>query len=296
MASREYEEMHAAMRSGFADPNDSVAQVREKFAAIPHTPVAPDVKVEWEELGGIRTAWVTPAASDPTRILLHAHGGAFVSGSAEDYLSLAECVARPCASRVAVFDYRLAPEHRFPAALDDFVALYRALLDRGESPERIGFSGDSCGGGLAIAALVSLRDAGLSLPACAVGICAWLDLEVSGDSACNPRGIDPYLETHWIRQRSRDYLGSDADARHPLASPIYADPTGLPPLFLQCGEVDLTSDDSVRMAERATAAGVDVTLDRWPEMMHGFQLLGDGFPEGVEARTRFGDFVRARIP
>jgi acetyl esterase/lipase len=287
--------MHAAMSPGFADPDDSVAQVREKFAAIPHTPVGPDARVEWEAPGGIRTAWVTPADADPTRILLHAHGGAFVSGAAEDYLNLALDVGRPCAARVAVFDYRLAPEHRFPAALDDFVALYRALLERGESPDRIGFSGDSCGGGLAVAALVALRDAGLPLPACALGICAWLDLEVSGDSACNPRGIDPYLDAEWIRRRSRDYLGS-ANPQHPLASPIHADPTGLPPLFLQCGEVDLTSDDSVRMTERAAAAGVDVTLDRWPEMMHAFQLVGDGFPEAVEARTRFGDFVKARIP
>jgi acetyl esterase/lipase len=228
-------------------------------------------------------------------MLLHAHGGAFVSGLAEDYLNLAERVARPCAARVAVFDYRLAPEHRFPAAVDDFVALYRDLLERGESPDRIGFSGDSCGGGLALAALVSVRDAGLPMPACGVGICAWLDLEVSGDSACTPSGVDPYLDADWIRARCRDYLGEDGNARNPLASPLYADLSGLPPLFLQCGGVDLTSDDSVRLAQRAQEAGVEVTLDRWPEMMHGFQLLGDGFSEGGEARERFGEFVRARI-
>lgn len=296
MASREYTEMLATMSSGFADAVDTVADVRAKFALIPHTPVGDDVEVEWEELGGIRTAWVTPAGVDPSRRILHAHGGAFVSGVADDYLNLAERVARATSARVAVFDYRVAPEHRFPCAVQDFAAIYTALLERGESPERIGFSGDSCGGGLAVAALLFLRDAGVRMPACAVGICAWLDLEASGDSACNPRGLDPYLDAEWIRCRGRDYVGPDGNLRDPLASPLYADVSGLPPLFLQCGEVDLTSDDSVRMAERCRAAGVDVTLDRWPEMMHAFQLIGDGFPEGREARSRFGAFAQSQIP
>ena len=296
MPSPEYEQLLSALPDGFADPSDSVEQVREKFAQVGGAGADADVEVEPASLGGVEAYWVTTPESDRTRHLLHVHGGAFVSGSARDYLSLAAQVARTLRARVAVFGYRLAPEQRFPAALDDCVAACRGALEQGVPPGRLGISGDSCGGGLAVATLLRLRDAGDPLPACGLGICGWFDLEASGESAQQPRGRDPFLNAEWIRRRGRDYLGPDGDPRHPYASPLYADLAGLPPLFLQCGGVDLTGDDSVRLAERARAAGVEVTLDRWPEMIHAFQILPGAIPEAVEARRRLAEWTARHIP
>ena len=296
MPSAEYEALVSQLGSGFADPEDSLEEVRRKFAGTGGAPPPPDTSVERTELDGLDAAWASAPGSDPERVLLHVHGGAFVSGSAGEYLGLAALLSRTAAARVAVFDYRLAPEHRFPAALDDCVRAYRALLALGVPPERIGLSGDSCGGGLAVAALLRIRDEGGPLPALGLGVCGWFDLEASGASARAPSGADPFLDAEWIRRRGRDYLGPGGDPRHPLASPIHADLAGLPPLFLQCGGVDLTGDDSVRLAERARAAGVEVVLDRWPEMIHAFQILPGEIPEALEARTRIARWVRARIP
>ena len=256
-----------------------------------------DVEVERATLGGVDAAWVgTPESLGSTRVLLHVHGGAFVSTGVEHYIPYAARLSRPLRARAVVFGYRLAPEHRYPAALDDTHAVYRALLDAGTPPDRIAIGGDSCGGGIGVALLLRLRDEGAPLPAAFVGLTGWYDLEMTGDSAKSPRGVDPYVDPEWIRARGRDYAGPTGDVRHPLLSPIHADLSGLPPMFLSCGEIDITRDDSTRLAARAGRDGVAVTLEVNPEMIHGFHGLSDLIPEGRASLERAGEFVRRHIP
>jgi acetyl esterase/lipase len=297
MASPEYEQLRKVLKPGLAIPSDPPELVREKMHRIHPTKYPDDVKVHHAIHGGVDTAWVdTPESESSTRVLLHVHGGAFVSTGVEHYIPYGAHLSRALRARVVVFGYRLAPEHRYPAALDDTLTVYRALLDAGTPPDRIAIGGDSCGGGIGIALLLRLRDAGLPLPAAFVGLTGWYDLEMTGDSARNPRGVDPYVDPEWIRARGRDYAGPNGDVRNPLLSPIHADLTGLPPMFLSCGEIDITRDDSTRLAARAGRDGVAVTLEVNPEMIHGFHGLAAIIPEGRAALERAGEFVRRHIP
>jgi acetyl esterase/lipase len=297
MASPEYEQLRKVLKPGLAIPTDPPELVREKMHRIHPTKYPDDVSVERVTLGGVDAAWVeTPESEGSTRVLLHVHGGAFVSTGVEHYIPYAARLSRPFAARAVVFGYRLAPEHRYPAALDDTLAVYRALLDAGTPPDRIVVGGDSCGGGIGIALLLRLRDEGAPLPAAFIGLTGWYDLEMTGDSARDPRGVDPYVDPEWIRARGRDYAGPNGDVRNPLISPIHADLSGLPPLFLSCGEIDITRDDSTRLAARAGRDGVAVTLEVNPEMIHGFHGLSDLIPEGRASLARAGEFVRRHIP
>ena len=297
MASREFEQLMQVLKPGLAVPDDSLAEVRRKMAAAHAAPMRDDVRIEHVRLGGRDAAWITSPGNEASdRILLHVHGGAFVSCRIDEYRNYGFSLSKAAAARVLVFDYRLAPEDPFPAALDDTVAVYRALLAEGVAPERIAFSGDSCGGGIAIAALLVLRDAGDPLPAAAAGLSGWYDLEATGVSAREPRGVDPFVDPEWIRRRGRDYVGPSGDLRDPKASPIHADLGGLPPLFLQAGEVDVTRDDATRLATRAAREGVAVVLDVWPEMIHGFQGLAAMLPEARRALARMGGFLAEQIP
>lgn len=297
MASREYETFLAALQSPLVSGADSLEEARAKLEAVHGHPVAPHTRVTWTPLDGVRCAWVdVPEAAGSTGVLILCHGGAFIAAGGNGYLFYAEMLGRACGVRILLVDYRLAPAHRFPAALDDCVAGYRGLLAEGFSPGAIGLIGDSCGGGLALATLLSLRDAGVPLPALAVTLGGWLDLEASGESACHPVGRDPFAAAEFIRARGRDYVGEGGDLCDPLVSPVHADPRGLPPLLLQVGQIDLTRDDAVRFAARAGAAGVEVTLEVHPEMVHGFQgLAAAGIPEAVAALARVAAFVRARL-
>lgn len=286
-----------ALKRALVDPGDSLAVAREKLEAVHGHPTAPGTTVRWCELGGVRCAWVeTEATASSDRVLFLCHGGAFIAAGGDGYLFYAEMLAGPCDARVVLVDYRLAPDHRFPAALDDCVAAWQGLLADGQCPERVAFIGDSCGGGLAIASLVDARDRGSALPACAVALGGWLDLEATGDSAVNPRGRDPFASASFVRARGRDYVGPEGDPRDPLASPLYADLTGLPPLYLQVGEVDLTRDDAVRLAAAAKVRGVEAFVDVDPEMIHGYQgFASAGLPEARAALDRVGHFVRRHI-
>ena len=297
MASPEFEELRKVLKPGLAVASDPFALVREKMHAIHPTEYGPDVEVERLELGGVPAAWVgTPEAAGADRALFFVHGGAFVSTGIPHYIPYAEKLSRIVGARVLIFEYRWAPEHPFPAALDDAVAVYRAVLEGGLGPDRVGFVGDSCGGGIAVAALCRLRDAGVPLPACMVGLTPWFDAEQRGDAAVNPRGMDPYVEADWIRARFRDYAGPSGDLANPLISPVRADLTGLPPLWLGGGQVDTTCDDSTRLAANAGRDGVAVTLEVEPEMIHGFQGLCGLFPEATRSVERAGAFVRRHIP
>jgi monoterpene epsilon-lactone hydrolase len=296
--SREYDALLAALTAPMFPAGDPLELAREKLNAVHGHALADDVRVAWTELGGVRCAWVdTPESEGSERVLLLCHGGGYIAAGGDGYLFYAEMLSRPCAARVLLVDYRLAPEHRFPAALDDCVNAYRGLLDSGVAPGRVGLIGDSCGGALTIASLVRLRAQGVALPALAVALGGWFDLEADGESARDPAGFDPFAQREFIRERGRDYLGEGGDVREPLASPLHADLTGLPPLLLQVGQVDLTRDDALRLAARAGRVGVDVTLEIHPGMIHGFQGLANaGIPEAGAALARVADYLAARMP
>lgn len=291
MASPAFEKLMSNLSPGLAVPGDPLATVRSKMLAAHGAPVPADLQLEPVTLGGVTSAWIEAPGGPATDTLIFlVHGGAFVSCAIDEYRNYAYAISKSTGARVLVHAYRLAPEHRFPAPIEDSLAVYRALLDEGVAPERIVMAGDSCGGGIMVATALRLRDAGEPLPAGLASLCGWLDLEVTGESAANPQGVDPFVDPVWIRERARDYLGSDADARDPLASPLHAELAGLPPLFLQTGQVDVMRDDATRMATRAARAGVAVTLDVWPEMIHGFQGLAALLPEARGALRNLGDF------
>jgi len=294
-------ESYRALRKALREPvfvgEDPMEVAREKLESLHGHPVAPDTRVEWTRSGGVPCAWVETPGSVADRVLLLCHGGAFIAAGGDGYLFYAEMLARACASRVLLVDYRLAPEHRFPAALDDCVAAYRGAVEAGLAPDRVAFVGDSCGGGLVLASLLRLREQSLPMPACAVTLGGWFDLEAEGESARHPLALDPYACRDFVRARGRDYVGPGGDLRDPLVSPVHADLAGLPPLLLQVGQVDLTRDDALRVAASAGRAGVDVTLEIHPDMIHGFQGLAvAGIPEAAAALRRVGDFVASRVP
>lgn len=297
-ASAEFRAALAHFPKGLASPSDTHVDVRRKFAPAHGHPPGDDVACADATLGGVRGTWVwskakPPAPADPA--LLFFHGGALVSCTAREYTFYAAWFVRETGLRAFIVDYRLAPEHRFPAALDDCVGAHRGLVASGVAPERIAFVGDSCGGGFVVSALVKLRDLGAPLPACGVALCGWLDAEVSGDSALHPVGEDPFVDPAWMRARWCDYLGASGDPRHPHVSPIHADLRGLPPLLLQTGQMDTVRDDAVRLAARAGRDGVATTLEVWPGMIHGFQGLYGTCPEPAWAVKHVAQFVARHV-
>ena len=297
MASKEYEQLRATLEPGLAVAEDDTLLVREKMTAVHPTEVPGDAKVERVELAGIPCAWVTtPEVEGSPRVVLHVHGGAFVAGQLEHYIPFCAGVARHLPARFLVHQYSLAPEARFPTPIDETLRVFEALLASGVDASQVVFAGDSCGGGIALATLCKLRDDGKPLPAGFIGLTPWFDLEQQGESARSPRGVDPFVNGPWIRVRGRDYVGPGGDLRDPLACPVHADLTGLPPLFLSVGEVDTTRDDSTRVAANAGRCGVDVTLEINAEMIHGFHGLAALFPEGRASLSRAGDFLRRVIP
>ena len=203
-------------------------------------------------------------------MLLYLHGGGYAAGSFVTHRVVAEKMAQLARVRALLPAYRLAPEHRFPAAVEDVMAVYRWLIEEyGADPARVVVAGDSAGGGLTIALAVSARDAGLPLPAALACISPWFDLAGTGESIRSKAGVDPCFTPEGLHLQAREYLG-DADPKHPLASPLYADLRGLPPVMVQVGEDELLLDDARRLVERAHAAGVDATLEVWPGLWHIF--------------------------
>jgi monoterpene epsilon-lactone hydrolase len=240
---------------------------------------------------GTRPAdWIAMPESDPTRVVLYLHGGGYVMGSRNTHRELATRISREAAARVLLLEYRLAPEHPYPAAVEDATAAYRWLLAQGVQPESMAIAGDSAGGGLTLATLLALRDAGDRLPACAVCLSPWTDLEGTGTSAGPGGADDPMIGVEGLRDSGELYAGERK--REPLASPVHADFTGLPPLLLQVGTRELLLDDSTRVAEKARAAGVKVTLEIEEGAYHVWQAMPD-LPESVDALGRIGVFVRA---
>ncbi len=255
-----------------------------------------DVQYKPVDVEGISAEWITSPGVKLPYVILYLHGGGYVAGSIGTYRELVSRIGRVSKARVLILDYRLAPEHPFPAAVEDAMTAYHWLLAvEGIKPEHIVIAGDSAGGGLTLACLVKLRDAGIALPAGAVCLSPATDLALTGESIRKNAKLDPFLTPELAEFLVNVYLG-DADPRNPLASPLYADLKGLPPLFMQVGTSEILLDDSVRFAERAKVAGVNVTLDVWQDMIHIFAIFAALTPEGKQGVNRIGEVIRNILP
>jgi acetyl esterase/lipase len=256
--------------------------------------VASDVNCQPVDAGGVKAEWIVPPNAAADRVILYLHGGGYVMGSINTHRAMVARIARASQARALALDYRLAPEHPFPAAVDDATAAYRWLLTQGYQPSKIVISGDSAGGGLVLAALVALRDAKVALPACAVPISPWTDMEGTGASMKTNASKDPMVAPSGgnggLFNMAKAYV-ANADPKNPLASPLHADYRALPPLLIQVGGTETLLDDSTRVAEKAKAAGVKVDLEVWDEMIHVWHVFAKLLPEGQQAIDRIGQYV-----
>lgn len=288
-------ELKKGLRAGGPDfaapPSEARAQFEQTLATIP----APeDITFSDAQLGERPVVIGRHPGADETAALLYLHGGAFVAGSAQGYRVLAGELGRATGVPVYALEYRLAPEAPFPAAIEDCCAAYRALLNKGLPPERIVLAGDSAGGGLVVSMLLALRDAGDPMPAGALAISPWADLTCMRESITAKAAEDASLTEAGLRAAASHYLGN-GNPHDPLASPVFADLTGLPPLLIQVGSAEILLDDSLALARAAGYAGVAVQLQIWPDMPHVWHAFGFMLEAGRAACTQAGDALRAML-
>jgi monoterpene epsilon-lactone hydrolase len=255
---------------------------------------APDAKCEKVDADGVPAEWVAAPGIDSQRAVLYLHGGGYAIGSINTHRRLAYDISAASSARVLLIDYRLAPEHPFPAAVDDAAKAWRWLLQQGFTSDRLAIAGDSAGGGLTIATLVNLRDRKLGLPACAVAISPWIDLEGQGASITTRAAQDPMVQKAGLLWMAGLYLAGK-DPRTPLAAPLHADLTGLPPVLVQVGTAETLLDDATRLAEKLYRAGGDVRLAVWPDMLHVFPFFAPILSEGRDGCSEIGQFIRDRM-
>jgi monoterpene epsilon-lactone hydrolase len=290
MASAEAEVIINAMRSNPYTAEKSVELLREESESK-ERPLPNGASHKAVDAGGVPSEWVEMPGSRSDSVFLFIHGGGYYRGSASSSRSGVAWIAGATASRVLSIDYRLAPEHRFPAAIEDTHATYRWLQEEGFDAKRIVVGGVSAGGGLALALLLAARDAGEPMPAGAVPMSAWTDLAQTGETFRTNAASDPSISKEYLDRFAGLYLNG-TDPSTPLASPIYGDLHGLPKILMQVGSAETMLDDSRVFAERAREAGVDVTLEEWPDMFHGWQSQAHRLPEARDAVARIGEFYR----
>jgi acetyl esterase/lipase len=257
-------------------------------------PTPPDLAVEHVKAAERPAEWLRAPGVRADAVVLYLHGGGYVIGSPRSHRHLAAAIGRAAGTPALLLDYRLAPEHPFPAALEDAVAAYEWILARGIAPERIVLAGDSAGGGLTVATLLALRDRGLPTPAGGVCISPWVDLTLSGATYTTRAAADPIITRDGIEGMAQAYVGA-GDRKAPLVSPLYADLRDLPPLLIHVGSDEVLLDDARALAERAHAAHVEVTLEEWPEMIHVWHWFLPMLDEAERAVANIGKFVRRRI-
>ncbi|MFF7951671.1 alpha/beta hydrolase [Streptomyces griseorubiginosus] len=273
-----------------------VEEIRSDFAALMATMLVPDgIRTTQVTLGPRSALLVEPTAHPRAGTILYFHGGSFVFGSPETAMSLTANLVVGTGFRAYSLDYRLAPEHPFPAAIDDALGAYRALLDAGEDPETIAFAGDSAGGGLTVTTCLAARAAGLPMPAAVVAFSPGLDGTRTGESMETRAAADPLLTSAGLEHTGAMYLAG-RDPRHELISPaVLADLTGFPPMLLQVGTNEVLLDDSTRLAARARAAGVDVVLDVTADVPHVFQAFSGVLDEADQALERAALFLTQQV-
>lgn len=290
-----------------ADVAGVVAQLRALYAGWTRETSVQQMRADWDAafatrardwpierfaIGGVSAEWIAAPGADPARTVLFLHGGGFRIGSIASHRDLIQRLSEAARARVLAIDYRLSPEHAFPAPVEDALAAYRWLLDQGFSAQRIALAGDSAGGGLALSLMIAARKKELPLPCAAALLSPLTDMTASGASYGRNAATDPLHERAMILGMAKGYLGKAGDPRDPLASPLFADLSGLPPLLLQCGAPEVLIDDSIALADRARAYGVEVETDFYPDMIHVFQAYAE-LPESGRALTRAGKFLAA---
>jgi monoterpene epsilon-lactone hydrolase len=273
------------------DVNEQRRLLKELISA---QPLPADVTVTAGALGSVPTAEITIDGIEPRHVVLYFHSGVYVLGDAFQVAGLASAVGRRTGAKVISVDYRLAPEHPYPAAVDDALAAYEALLHNGTAPSDIVFAGESAGGGLAVATLINARDHGLPLPAAALLMSPYADLTLAGTTMQTKGEVDLLMSRENLQSRVTDYT-SGQDAALGLISPIFGDLSGLPPLVIQAGSYEVLLDDAVRLARQAATADVEVTLDITPRVQHVFQSFYPILDEAVAALDRAGQFLSAHL-
>jgi epsilon-lactone hydrolase len=295
MSKQQQLQLDAILRQGQFDPGADVATSRAAFSALmAQVPVPDDVQQRATQIGGVDTIEVTIRGTEPEGVILYFHGGVYVIGSAATSIPLVGDLARRSGAKAVSVDYRLAPENPYPAAVEDAQAAYEGLLEQGIDPGQIALAGDSAGGGLAVATLLALREAGTPLPAGAFLMSPYVDLTLSGETLAEKESLDPVLTPLSLRLRVPAYVGA-ADASDPHISPIFGDLTGLPPLLIQVGSHEVLLSDALRLAARAAMADVSVTLEVTPGVPHVFQSFAALLDEGATALDRAADFLRTQF-
>ncbi len=295
MISPEARKLFEYLRSVETLPSGTIEEQRAGFeASVAKVPSAEGVAIEPASGPGFEGRWFRPESAREGVVLLYLHGGGFVVGSTISHRPILTNLAKAAGIDILALDYRMAPEHVFPAAVDDALAAYRWLLGQGYAAERIGVAGDSAGGNLALSLIIRARDEGLALPGCAVTLSGWLDLRVTSDAITRNATADPLMTGDMIRDMATLYMG-DIPLDDPRASPALADLKGLPPVYLQTSDADILEDDSHLFAERAKAAGVDVTIESWPGMIHVWHAFAHIIPEARDAFARIATILNARL-
>lgn len=280
------------VKKQFANMDDVVA-LRNRMAdsAKLGGSIPTSVSTTPQTINGVPCEWVTLEDTDQNRVLLYLHGGGYVLGSPDSHRYLAWKLAEASGMRVLVVDYRLAPENPFPAAVDDATNCYRWLLDDGFNPKYIAIGGDSAGGGLAAATMVQLKNLGLPQPNCGILLSPWADLSLSGPSIESNADADVMLTRAALEGMATHYL-DERDRKAPLASPLFADLTGLPPLLIHVGSTEILLSDAEQLAEKLNEHGGAARLEIWPKMPHVFQMFGSRIPEGRKAIDSLGEYLR----
>jgi epsilon-lactone hydrolase len=295
VSSEQRETLDAILRQSAFPVGSGVDEQRRLFReAVSAQPLSADVTVAAATLDGVPTAEITVDGVEARHVVLYFHGGVYVISDAFLAAGLASEVGRRTQAKVISVDYRLAPEHPYPAAVNDALAAYEALLHDGVDPSDIAFAGESAGGGLAIATLVNARDHGLALPTAAFVMSPYVDLTLAGTTMDSKRDVDPLLNRELLAPRVADYTAGQDPARD-LISPVFADLSGLPPLIIQAGSHEVLLDDAVRLARQAAIVDVEVTLDITPRVPHVFQAYGAMLDEAAAALDRAGQLLSAYL-
>lgn len=287
--------MRRTIKGQMNNIGENVEGFREQMAgASLLTPKLPEeVKVETVSAGGVNCEWVAWEGVTEHRVLMYLHGGGYVFGGLDSHRDIAWRLSKESGMRVLLVDYRLAPEHPFPAAVEDATTCYRWLQDEGYKPHQIVMGGDSAGGGLTLATLVNLKNLGISKPSGAILLSPWVDLSLGGSSITTNAKSDAMLSPGSLEQMAKLYLG-ELDRKAPLASPLFADLSGLPPMLVHVSNTEVLLGDAERLVEKVKEAGGDAVLEVWPKMPHVFQVFAGRIPEGKVAIVKLAEFIKKR--